>query len=96
MTPRTRFVQFAALQVLDLFSTLWFLRHGVSEANPLMRAVFGVAHESATALVGTKIWATALAWYAWRSGRTRLQGRVNLLYAACVTWNVVAAFCGPA
>jgi hypothetical protein len=91
MTPRTRFLQFAGLQVLDLMSTLWFLRHGVNEANPLMRATLLVAHQTAAALAGPKLLATGLALYAWRSGRTRLQGRVNALYMACVAWNVVAA-----
>jgi hypothetical protein len=91
MTTRGRFTQFAALQVLDLLSTWLFLGRGVEEGNPLLREMWQAARGSAAAMAAPKIVAIGLAWYAWRTGRTRLQGRVNLVYAACVAWNVIAA-----
>jgi len=79
-------IEFVSLQVFDLLSTLLFLGRGVAEANPLMRL----------AITGSPIWGLAvpkaaavlLALYAWRSGRTRLLRRINLLFTLCVLWNL--------
>jgi hypothetical protein len=79
-------IEFVSLQVFDLLSTLLFLGRGVAEANPLMRL----------AITGGPIWGLAvpkaaavlLALYAWRSGRTPLLRRINLLFTLCVLWNL--------
>jgi hypothetical protein len=88
--PRTLLLYFAVLQLLDLLSTLIFLRHGVTEANPLIRAALTVSSQPVLALALPKVLAVALALYAWRSGRTRLLRPVNLLFTLCVAWNLTA------
>lgn len=64
-----------ALNLLDLFCTLWALRHGAVELNPLMREV--------TVMVGYKViivW--ALLW--WLSLRRERSARYALCAAAAV------------
>ncbi len=84
------FLLFAALQVCDLLTTLLFLRHGVREANPLMRAAIMAAPQPLIALAVPKLAALGLALYAARSGRTRMLARVNVLFTCCVAWNLLA------
>ena len=88
MSKSRVFLLFVALQVCDLLTTLLFLRHGVREANPLMRAAIAVASHPLIALALPKL--AALALYAARSGRTRLLSRINMLFTCCVAWNLVA------
>ena len=85
---------FICLQALDILTTLWFLHNGVGEANPLIRMALAGSASPGMALVIPKIFAISLATLAWRSGRTRLLWRVNLLFALCVVWNLIAAFVG--
>lgn len=64
-----------ALNLLDLFCTLWALRHGAVELNPLMREV--------TVMVGYKViivW--ALLW--WLSLRRERAARYALCVAAAI------------
>lgn len=64
-----------ALNLIDLFCTLWALQHGVSELNPLMREV--------TVMVGYKViivW--ALLW--WLSTRRERAARYALCAAAAI------------
>jgi hypothetical protein len=64
-----------ALNLIDLFCTLWALQHGVSELNPLMREV--------TVMVGYKViivW--GLLW--WLSTRRERAARYALCAAAVV------------
>lgn len=64
-----------ALNLIDLFCTLWALRHGAVELNPLMREV--------TVMVGYKVivvW--ALLW--WLSLRRERSARYALYVAAVV------------
>jgi len=90
MRQSRSFVLFAALQVCDVLTTLLFLRHGVQEANPLMRAAIAAARQPLVALALPKAAALGLALYAARSGRTRLLARVNVLFTCCVAWNLMA------
>lgn len=84
-------IQFVFLQICDLLTTLAFLRLGVSEANPVVRLVLGIARTSpAAALLAVKAVGIFCGWYAWHSGRRRLLVRTNWLFAACVAWNVLA------
>ena len=67
------------LNLLDLFCTLWALRHGAVELNPLMREV--------TVMVGYKViivW--ALLW--WLSTRRERAARYAL-YVATVVYGAV-------
>ena len=74
-----------ALNLIDLFCTLWALQHGVSELNPLMREV--------TVMVGYKViivW--ALLW--WLSTRRERAARYALYVAAAVygavdVWHII-------
>jgi hypothetical protein len=81
---------FALLQLLDAATTLLFLHQGVAEANPLMRAAMAVAGQPALALAIPKMLAIGVAFYAWRSGRSRLLRRINVLFTLCVVWNLAA------
>jgi Domain of unknown function (DUF5658) len=81
---------FVALQVGDLATTLWFLARGVEEGNPLVATVIRLSSHPAVALAVVKATACALAFLAWRGNRTRLLRRVNLLFAMCVAWNLLA------
>jgi hypothetical protein len=89
-------LSFICLQALDGLTTLLFLRHGVGEANPLIRAALAGAADPRIALALTKLLAVALGIVAWRSGRKRLLWKMNLLFALCVAWNLVAAWVGHA
>jgi sulfur relay (sulfurtransferase) complex TusBCD TusD component (DsrE family) len=81
---------FIALQLLDAATTIFFLQHGVSEGNPLVKALFGVFTGPAAGLAMAKLAGVALAVCAWRTGRQRLLARVNVVFAACVLWNLAA------
>jgi hypothetical protein len=85
---------FIGLQVLDALTTLLFLHNGVSEANPLVRAVLASSASPALALAPAKIFAVALAIFAWRTGRKRLLWKMNVVFVLCVAWNLVAAAVG--
>ena len=87
---------FVCLQAMDALTTLLFLRHGVGEANPLIRAALAGAADPKIALVLAKVLAVVLGTVAWRSGRKRLLWKMNLLFALCVAWNLVAAWVGQA
>jgi hypothetical protein len=68
-----------------------FLNFGVAEGNPVVRIFLGGSgHNPAAVLLALKAVAFAFAFFAWRSGRRRLLGHINLLFAACVAWNIVA------
>jgi hypothetical protein len=86
---------FAALQCADALTTLLFLRHGVAEANPLIRAAFGVA-SPAVALLAVKSAGCGLAYLAWRGRRVRILRRVNCFFGVCLAWNLLAISLGPA
>jgi len=87
-------VAFICLQVIDILTTLLFLHHGVAEGNPLIRAAMAGSVQPGMTLVLAKVFAIALASLAWRSGRTRLLRKVNLLFLLCIAWNLVATLVG--
>jgi hypothetical protein len=83
-------VGFFGLQALDALTTLGFLKAGVAEANPLMRWAMAGTGQPGLGLAAAKALGLAAAVWAWRSGRHRLLRKINLLFAACVAWNLVA------
>jgi len=87
---------FICLQAMDAASTLFFLHHGVGEANPLIRAALAGPADPGMALAAAKILAVALGLVAWRSGRKGLLRKMNVMFALCVAWNLVAAWVGYA
>ena len=68
-----------ALNLIDLFCTLWALQHGVSELNPLMREV--------TVMVGYKV---IIVWVLlWWLSRRRERAARYALYVAAVVYGAV-------
>ena len=71
-----------ALNLIDLFCTLWALRHGAAELNPLMRSV--------PVMVGYKVIIVgALLW--WLSTRRERAARYAL-YVAAVVYGAVDVY----
>lgn len=64
-----------ALNLIDLFCTLWALRHGAVELNPLMRSVT-VMVSYKVVIVGVLLW--------WLSTRRERAARYALYVAAVV------------
>ncbi len=81
---------FVTLQIGDLLTTLFFLRHGVGEANPLVRAALGSFTHPAIPLILVKAGGCALALVACRAGRGRALRTANLVFLFCVAWNLLA------
>lgn len=86
----TMLLIFIALQGCDMATTLLFLRHGVAEFNPLVRAALSLSSHPAAGLAVVKLLGCGLGVYAWRTNRLRLLRRINLLFAACIAWNLAA------
>ena len=83
-------LQYSYLQVLDFMTTVAFLLHGIREGNPLVRLAIQYAPHPMGGLVAIKMVAIALGLYCWRCGRQRLLGRINVLFAVIVAWNLAA------
>jgi hypothetical protein len=88
------FLSFAGLQMLDALTTLWFLHHGLAEANPLLSLAFHHFAQPAAPLTVAKLLSLGAAGWAWRSGRRRFLLRINLFFCVCVLWNLVALGAG--
>ena len=87
MTPERWLAAFAAVNILDAALTLWALKLGGSEGNPLLGALMRRVHP-ALVLAATKgayivavaIWLGDIApWLPWLTG----------LFAGICAWNVV-------
>ena len=87
-------VSFVLLQMVDLLTTLLFLHNGVREGNPLIRAALTASADPVIALLLAKLVGVTLGIVAWRMGRRGLLGKLNVVFAACVVWNLVAAWVG--
>ena len=83
-------MQYSYLQMLDFMTTLAFLLNGVGEANPVVRFALQYTHSPVGGLLAVKLVALALGLYCWRAGRQRLLGRMNVLFAVLVAWNLLA------
>jgi hypothetical protein len=83
-------LQYTYLQLLDFLTTVAFLMQGVEEGNPLVRLALTHAPNPVGGLVAVKVAAVALGVYCWRAGKLRLLGRMNILFAAVVAWNLTA------
>lgn len=83
-------LQYSYLQVLDFMTTVAFLLHGIQEGNPLVRFALGYAPHPLGGLLIVKALAIALGFYCWKRGRERLLGRINILFAVVVAWNLAA------
>ena len=83
-------LQYSYLQMLDFMTTLAFLLNGVGEANPVVRFALQYSPNPVGGLLAVKLVALALGVYCWRAGRQRLLGRINILFAVLVAWNLAA------
>lgn len=71
-----------ALNLIDLFCTLWALRHGAVELNPLMREV--------TVMVGYKV---VIVWVLlWWLSRQRERAARYALYVAAAVYGAVDVY----
>jgi hypothetical protein len=90
-SPLTQLLwQYTYLQILDFLTTVAFLVNGVREGNPLVRLVLGVGINPVGSLLVVKALAMLLGLYCWRTGKRQLLGRINLLFALLIAWNLVA------
>ena len=88
-------LQYCYLQLLDMLTTVAFLRNGIKEANPILSTLIQYASSPVQILIGAKLVAIALAYVCWRLQKKQLLARVTILYAALVCWNIVALLVGP-
>jgi|SRR6266849_1701554 hypothetical protein len=87
-------ILFSYFQLLDLLTTVGFIMRGVQEANPIVRFAFIMAPTPLVGLILVKALAMGMAFYCWRQGRTKLLGRMNVLFAALISWNMLALILG--
>ena len=87
-------LQYSYLQVLDFLTTIAFLLQGVKEGNPLVRFAIDYAPNPITGLLAIKVAAIGLGIYCWRVGKLRLLGRINIMFAVIVAWNLGALIVG--
>lgn len=87
-------VHYSYLQLLDLLTTIAFLVQGVQEGNPIVRFAIHLTPSPIAGLMMVKIAAVMLGVYCWRAEKTRLLGRVNIMFAALIAWNLVALILG--
>jgi hypothetical protein len=86
----TSLALFAYLQLLDVLTTVVFLLHGVKEANPLVKFALVAAPTPLLGLLLIKVAAFALGVYCCFQGREKLLTRMNIFFAALISWNLVA------
>lgn len=83
-------LQYSYLQMLDLLTTIAFLLQGVEEGNPVVRFALAHAPNPVGGLLAVKLVAFGLGLYCWKAGKLRLLGRINVLFALVVAWNLTA------
>ena len=89
-------VLFTYLQFLDVLTTVIFILHGVKEANPLVKFALIAAPTPLLGLLLIKAAALALGIYCCLGGREKLLIRMNVFFAALVSWNLVALIASAA
>ena len=83
-------VLFTYLQLLALISTVVFILHGGKEANPLVNFALTAAPTPLLGLVLIKAAALGLGIFCCLRGRKQLLTRMNIFFAALVSWNLFA------
>ena len=87
-------LQYSYLQVLDFMTTIAFLLNGIHEGNPVIRLAILYGPTPLSGLFIVKLLAVGLGVYCWRFGRQKLLGRINVMFAAVVVWNIAALIAG--
>ena len=83
-------VLFTYLQLLDLLTTVVFILHGVQEGNPLVKFAIVMAPSPLIGLLKVKAAAMAMGVFCSVQGRQKLLLRMNIFFAALISWNLVA------
>jgi len=83
-------VLFGYFQLLDLLTTVGFIVHGVKEANPIVRFALTLAPTPIVGLALVKVAAIAMAFWCSKAGKQKLLGRINVLFAILISWNMFA------
>lgn len=87
-------LQYAYLQILDFLTTVAFLLTGVQEGNPLVKFALESAPTPLAGLIMVKLSALLLGFYCLRMNKEALLGKINMLFAAVVAWNMIALIIG--
>jgi hypothetical protein len=87
-------LQYSYLQVLDFLTTVAFLVQGIREGNPIVRLALTYAPNPLGGLLFIKLLAVFLGFYCWKVGKQRLLGRMNVMFALVVAWNMGALIMG--
>jgi hypothetical protein len=87
-------LQYSYLQVLDFMTTVAFLVQGVREGNPIVRLALAYAPNPLGGLLLVKLLAVCIGLYCWKVGKQRLLGRMNVMFALVVAWNLGALIMG--
>lgn len=78
------------LQLLDLLTTLTFLRVGVAEANPFVTSAIAVMGSPWLGMLFIKAVAAILAVYCLFGKRFQTLRRANWFFAGLIVWNLAA------
>jgi hypothetical protein len=87
-------LQYIYLQSLDALTTIFFLRSGLGEANPLLRKFIEVCSSQVFGIAVFKLLALGLGLYCWRVKRHKTLVRANVFYALLIGWNLLALIAG--
>jgi hypothetical protein len=80
---------FAALQCLDVVTTLIFLSKGVREGNPLVSWTLPYLHSQLIGLIAAKLLAMIIGVWCYRNGKISALRIANIGYSAIIGWNLL-------
>jgi len=84
-----QFCVFILLQLLDLLTTLWFLRHGGAEGNPIVIVIANLAPSFEFGLILIKCWAFAVGYWLAKKGGYQFLMVTNWVFGLIVVWNTI-------
>ena len=87
MTPELWLAAFVLVNVLDAALTLWALRCGGTEANPLIRALMRRVHPALALVIGKGAFIVAVA--VWLADVAPWLPLLTGIFAAICAWNAV-------
>ena len=87
MTTHHWFAAFVSVNVLDAVLTLWALRCGGTEANPLIRALMRRVHPALALVIGKGAFIVAVA--VWLADVAPWLPWLTAVFAGVCAWNVV-------
>lgn len=87
-----QFVIFIVLQVLDLITTLYFVRHGGAEGNPIALRLANLAPSFEFGLLIIKAWAILIGYWLYKGGGYKFLKFTNAVFVLIVVWNLAGIF----